>query len=1048
MSQSGLLELAHEKLYWPHPNQIWEPSGAGPKVYASLANEKIGEAIRRECQDARSAKIGVLTANPDGDETETPIAIVCEFSRPVSEETIREIYRLAWSFSRTRALITLEPHLLRVWSCCEPPEQSKAPSPVTEMSQPSISEQAAKALQWVDLVSGQFFEEHDSRFRKSGSANQMLLSNLKEVRRQLSEEGLKQETIHDLLARIIFIQFLFQKKDSNGTPALNERILRELHETRVLSNYYDNLPDILENFDDAYQLFRWLNNKFNGDLFPGKGRTEEEREREWQTEIKKVREKPYLNKLAEFVRGDLELHSRQGCLWPQYSFDVIPLDFISSIYEEFVSKKSGTGVHYTPEHIVDFILDGVLPWEGEEWNLKILDPACGSGIFLVKAFQRLIYRWKNVHTKKITPNDLKSLLENNLFGVDIDKEAVRVASFSLYMMMLDNIDPLEYWENDVRFPILRERRLIAADFFREDLEGFQTNIDANTYDLVVGNAPWGEGTVTKYAESWVSREENKGKWDTSYDNIGPLFLVKSASLTKPLGQISMMQPALTLIFNQTSRAFRERLLLEFRIEEIINLSALRFGLFKEAISPTCIITLSIVQSRNEPFLYISPKSGCTNEDDYRLLIEPQDIHIIYPSEVRTYPFIWSTLMWGGRRDFALMRRLSQVKNFERLENESIAKTRQGIIRGTQRKSLEVIKNRRILDVKASGILKNSFLTLKANSLPVNKDSEVHRKDSTDFSAFELPQMIIKMSWQSSNKRFLAVIVEPDNDKGIICSGSYVSVHVAQEAFSILEAACLSYNSKLAVYYLLLSSGRFATYRPEVKPRDLLQVPIPELDSNSFQLQNIKTLDDVDDNIRKSFSFKDSEWVLIEDLFNFTLPDFKGNNFSPGRQKTHRSIIDFFKVIDEPELTEYCEYFLRVIKAGFGEEKQICATIFQEPTDSYLPVRLVAVHLNQLVHEGIKIETIDSQELLELLERLNQIFLTQKEPEDGGIYYQRVARVYDSIDWNGLKVPTVYLIKPDKVRYWTRSMALRDADEIVADIMMSTNTPTNTPVTTA
>lgn len=411
MSQSGLLELAHEKLYWPHPNQIWEPSGAGPKVYATLANEKIGEAIRRECQDARSAKIGVLTANPDGDETETPIAIVCEFSRPVSEETIREIYTLAWSFSRARALITLEPHLLRVWSCCEPPEQSKAPNPVTEISQPSISEQAAKALQWVDLVSGQFFEEHDSRFRKSGSANQMLLSNLKEVRRQLSEEGLKKETIHDLLARIIFIQFLFQKKDSNGTPALNERILRNLHETRVLSNYYDNLPEILENFDDAYQLFRWLNNKFNGDLFPGKGRTEDEREREWQAEIEKVREKPYLSKLAEFVRGDLELQSGQRSLWPQYYFDVIPLDFISSIYEEFVSKKSGTGVHYTPEHIVDFILDGVLAWDGEEWDMKILDPACGSGIFLVKAFQRLIYRWEKAHNQKLTgrQNSLKSL---------------------------------------------------------------------------------------------------------------------------------------------------------------------------------------------------------------------------------------------------------------------------------------------------------------------------------------------------------------------------------------------------------------------------------------------------------------------------------------------------------------------------------------------------------------------------------------------------------------------------------------------------------------
>ena len=77
-----------------------------------------------------------------------------------------------------------------------------------------------------------------------------------------------------------------------------------------------------------------------------------------------------------------------------YSFDVVPLEFISSIYEEFVTAK---GAHYTPGYLVDFMLDEVLPWGGEQWDLKILDPACGSGIFLVKAYQRLIQRWKNAH---------------------------------------------------------------------------------------------------------------------------------------------------------------------------------------------------------------------------------------------------------------------------------------------------------------------------------------------------------------------------------------------------------------------------------------------------------------------------------------------------------------------------------------------------------------------------------------------------------------------------------------------------------------------------
>jgi hypothetical protein len=58
-----MLELAHERLYWPEPSQIWHPSGSGPKVYAELASEKIGEKIKREFpDDARGLKVSVLAA--------------------------------------------------------------------------------------------------------------------------------------------------------------------------------------------------------------------------------------------------------------------------------------------------------------------------------------------------------------------------------------------------------------------------------------------------------------------------------------------------------------------------------------------------------------------------------------------------------------------------------------------------------------------------------------------------------------------------------------------------------------------------------------------------------------------------------------------------------------------------------------------------------------------------------------------------------------------------------------------------------------------------
>ena len=1038
MSQSGLLELAHEKLHWPTPQEILEPSGAGPSVYARIAREKLSRTISK-LSDGHGVQIGVLSANPQGDSTETPIALVCDFPTEISEETLRKTHQLAWSFSRTPSLITTEPNRLRIWTCYEePPKEDDIINPVVNVSkreiesfnQVSISGQTAETLRlhWADLVSGQFFQEHSQRFQRKQAADQMLLKNLKSVRKRLQKNQLDDDTIHDLLARIIFIQFLFDRQDSEGNPALNTTLLDYLYITKKLSARYSHLADILRNHRDTYQFFRWLNGKFNGDLFPGKGATEEERETEWQTEEQKVKQ-PHLNILADFVSGHVDIETGQLSLWPYYHFDVIPLEFISSIYEEFVSKKSGTGVHYTPEHIVDFVLDGVLPWDSQEWDIKILDPACGSGIFLVKAFQRLIHRWEQAHPKTIQPSDLKCLLENNLFGVDVDAQAVRVASFSLYLTMLDKVEPQYYWENEFRFPRLRERQLIAADFFQEDKEGFRSVQDAGKYDLVVGNAPWGKNTVTPAAKSWAG-----DVWTITYGNIGPLFLPKAASLTKFGGQIAMMQPALALIFNQvgTAQEFRARLFSEFKIEEIVNLSALRFGLFKDAISPACIITMSAIPPDGEPLTYICPKPVMTNEDDYHIVIEPDYINTIYPQEALTNPLVWTALMWGGRRDLSLVRRLNQESSIEKLKERGMAKTRQGVTKGDRRKVENSLVNKRIL--KSSESLDSSFLYLNAEKLSINDDPYIDSGTGlSSLSAFQLPQMILKLSWQKNSGRFRSAIIEPDNtNQGIICSESYVSIHIPESYISQLNAACLSYNSKLAVYYLLLSSGRFASYIPEVNVDDLLRVPIPELSVGD--LHNIKTIDDIDEGIRQAFEFKDSEWVLINDLFNYTLPDFKGDFASPGRKITHRIDNNHSQNNPEPELTAYCEYFLRVLKAGFGQDKQVCATIFQEQTKTLLPIRLVAIYLNKPDSGGVHIEPIDSPDLMELLENLNKLYLERGSIENGGIFYQRVARIYDSRELNGVKIPTIYLIKPDKIRYWTCSMALRDADEVAADIM--------------
>ena len=448
------IEALHNRLRWPDPEAIMNPSGAGPQVFTRLARQKLEVPIRR-LGDSHQARVGIVTGNQASDNTEAPIAIVCDFDNAVSPNTLRETQKLAWNFCRAPLLVTSEPHLVRAWSCYETPDlDPSAPflcKPVASLVLDSGATigHATEALDWIQLASGQFFVKHAERFPRNMRADKTLLENLSFVRRELTRPSpgstakpVPIDVAHDLLARIIFIQFLFDRKDSRGNAALNASVLEALLKDEILTRPYEGLSQILENKADTYALFRWLDQKFNGDLFPGKGDAETHREAAWQQEMTSV-DANHLMLLANFVSGNAHIREGQLSLWPLYSFDTIPLEFISSIYEEFVKNpEQERGEHYTPIHLVDFMLDKVLPWNDDAWDLKILDPACGSGIFLVKAFQRLAYRWRRAHPNEEPPASVpRKLLEKNLFGVDIAPAAVRVASFSLYLAMCDEIDP-------------------------------------------------------------------------------------------------------------------------------------------------------------------------------------------------------------------------------------------------------------------------------------------------------------------------------------------------------------------------------------------------------------------------------------------------------------------------------------------------------------------------------------------------------------------------------------------------------------------------------
>lgn len=222
--------------------------------------------------------------------------------------------------------------------------------------------------------SGTFWEQStlSDKIDINSSPYLFLLDYLMNVRRKLSTSYLKLEaaTIDKLLVVSIFIKFLEEIKDDNG-----KHTLRQIYHTYQVESFAEALEKGI-----CLNILNELALEFNGKVFDTFSDIEKE-------EIKKAN----LSPIAKFLLADIELDTNQLFLWKQYDFKHLPAEVVSAIYENFIQQealrkgKSEKGVVYTPIHLVELLIDEVMPLDKPDLfnngDFKILDPACGSGVF-------------------------------------------------------------------------------------------------------------------------------------------------------------------------------------------------------------------------------------------------------------------------------------------------------------------------------------------------------------------------------------------------------------------------------------------------------------------------------------------------------------------------------------------------------------------------------------------------------------------------------------------------------------------------------------------
>ena len=599
--------------------------------------------------------------------------------RQISSTLLRALYQKFWNQGLATLLVVKSATDVHVFSSlAEPVRKDEAVSDKNRLVE--ILETTATFLQRVET--GQIYRDHPKSFNSDKAVDKFLLKNLRNARDLLhNHKKLEYKVVHALLGRIIFTCYLVEREiiDENEFDEAGAKGIKNLRE--LLTEYKgDKAKDIL------YNLFAVLQKHFNGSMFDDTLEDERPHIKEGHIAI-----------LKRFLNGEeLEQGQLTFDFWA-YDFRVIPVETISAIYEDFLgtedeNEQRKSGAYYTPKHLAEMVVDVAV----DGWNTllgkRILDPACGSGIFLVILFNRIAEEWrqKNQGVHNITRAEaLLKIIREKVCGVDVNETACRIACFSLYLAFLDQLKPrvireLEQKRGKVldNFLALKENDYVNKEspvIFEGNFFDDGVPIE-KSFDLVIGNPPWvsrGKVSDTKaikwclsennpYLKDGPESKANRKQYFLPAKQIAHAFTWKSLVHLKANGK-SCLVLSTKVLFNNKTDKFQAGWFSNVTVDKIIQLSDWRRILFENAISPAVIIRFGSQKPEDDYSIeYEAPK--VSDHDPRRGVIDilPEDRKNIRLSEIKEsadkkqISVVWKKKFWGTRRDVLLLDRLLEM----------------------------------------------------------------------------------------------------------------------------------------------------------------------------------------------------------------------------------------------------------------------------------------------------------------------------------------------------------------------------------------------------
>ncbi len=947
-----------------------------------------------------------------------PVAYFSRFTE-LDLYKIQQLHKKVWSQSKVPLLFVTLPHEIRVYSGYEPTPQCvedlDAPSRLLQKldglndvltAEREIKNQLlANKYERIYLETGAFWDTQEGRrVNANRRADKLLIDSLHKMRELLMGQGLSSHLAYTLLGRSIFIRYL----EDRGvlTPSWIEELTAGL-----AKEYRDVLPD----HGATYALFEALSKRFNGDLFPV-----EPEENQVET--------PHLELLLSFL-GRTDLETGQLSLWP-YNFEYIPIELISNIYDTFIENRRSSGAYYTPLLLADFILEETLGEDVVRPDMTILDPACGSGIFLVGAYRRLIQAWRKENGQP-DRQGLSQILQDSIFGVDKEPEAVRIAAFSLYLEMLNHLSNAQIQDAAFKFPLLAQSNLVQSDFFDAEMDKKWAD---RKFDRVIGNMPWGKGTLSNKANRWLEEK----KYTVGGKQAAPAFMLRVPEFCKEDGEIALLAPVKStiLVTSGTHQTFREDFFTRYDVRAVVNFAAMRHELFSSAINPVAaLFYLPNPPAFNRRLVYAVPKPSPLSQRLRAIVLDTTEIKFLDLEELLEQAQLWKVAMWGNPRDAALIERLKTYpplnKQFKRLGG---AKPHEGFQVGEsdniERDKMRVpipryLKDRPFLQTEEFV----PFFIATEKLSPTDEERVYNPGDERRFTA---PMVLIHQS------KCKAAYV--DKNLSYLASFSGIKGEPGQE-YLLKWLVCLI-NSSLAKYYQFLTSTRWAVERPNPLHTEYLDIPFLILDENNPSFQKILShfeaishllsreesifitqlqaqLEEhqkaINELVFELYGLHSIEQQLVEDMLDYGIEFFnwaKRKSRKPGGAKP----------VQRPDvemLTAYAQVFNQVATSVLQlKQKTLNATVYQNGE----PLTVISFDL-VYNSEARPVHVIEEPTAMRTkLYQLNELALSQNTPS---MFTRRHIRLYDG--------KQVSLIRPSEQRFWTQSQARADADAFVAEL---------------